>query len=146
MLQILTDPKLLKRKSKRIASIDDTIRNLCVRLTETMIENNGIGLAAPQCNILKRIIIVQTVNGPISLINPDIISESVETEICEEGCLSIPGKSFPKERAKSVKVKYRNTKGKPVIETFSGLEARIVLHEIDHLNGIILNEYDEKSY
>ena len=142
MLQILTDPKLLKRKSKRVPSIDDTIRNLCVRLTETMIENNGIGLAAPQCNILKRIIIVQTATGPISLINPEIISESVETEICEEGCLSIPGKFFKKERPVNISVKYRNTKGKPVVQNFSELEARIVLHEIDHLDGIILHEYE----
>jgi peptide deformylase len=146
MLEIITDTKLLKRKSKRVAKIDDTIRNLCISLEKTMIASNGIGIAAPQCNILKRVIVVNTDKGIKYLINPEIISESNETEICEEGCLSVPGKFFKKERPITVTVKYRSMKGVPTVETFSGLNARVVSHEIDHLNGIILEEnYDENS-
>lgn len=144
-MEIITDKKLLKRKSKRVASIDDTIRNICISLIDTMIKNNGVGIAAPQCNILKRIIIVQTSSGPLILINPEVISKSLETEIYEEGCLSIPGKFFQKERPTSIILKYRNIKGKPIVQNFSGFECRIVLHELDHLEGIILNECDEKN-
>lgn len=138
MLQIITDPKLLSRKSTRVASIDDTVRNICKSLIDTMIESDGIGIAAPQCGILKRIIIVTVNNTVLALINPEIIEFSKETECAIEGCLSVPGKSILVNRFKSIKIKYRNLKGKPVCETYDGLNARVIQHEIDHLFGKII--------
>ena len=139
MLTILTDEnKLLRKKSKRVASIDDFIKNLCVSLIDTMISNNGVGLAAPQCGILKQIVIALIDNEPKIFINPEIISTSNELVSGEEGCLSIPGTFIEKKRYNTVTVKYRNIKGRPCLDTYEGLSARILQHEIDHLHGILM--------
>jgi peptide deformylase len=139
MLTILTDEnKLLRKKSKRVASIDDSIKNLCVSLIDTMILNNGVGLAAPQCGILKQIVIALIDNEPKIFINPEIISTSNELVSGEEGCLSIPGTFIEKKRYNTVTVKYRNIKGRPCLDTYEGLSARILQHEIDHLHGILM--------
>lgn len=139
MLTILTDEnKLLRKKSKRVASIDDSIKNLCVSLIDTMISNNGVGLAAPQCGILKQIVIALIDNEPKIFINPEIISTSNELVSGEEGCLSIPGTFIEKKRYNTVTVKYRNIKGRPCLDNYEGLSARILQHEIDHLHGILM--------
>jgi peptide deformylase len=139
MLQIITDQKLLSRKSKKVASIDDTVRNICKSLIDTMLQSNGVGIAAPQCGILKRIIIVTVQDTIKSFINPDLLEVSDETETCAEGCLSIPNESFEITRPTKIKVKYRNLKGHPMCENYSGFDARVILHEIDHLNGVLIN-------
>ena len=139
MLTILTDEnKLLRKKSKRVANIDDSIKNLCVSLIDTMISNNGVGLAAPQCGILKQIVIALIDNEPKIFINPEIISTSNELVSGEEGCLSIPGTFIEKKRYNTVTVKYRNIKGRPCLDNYEGLSARILQHEIDHLHGILM--------
>jgi peptide deformylase len=139
MLNILTDEnRILRKKSKRVASIDDSIKNLCASLINTMISNNGIGLSAPQCGILKQIVIALIDNQPKVFINPEIISTSNEIVSGEEGCLSIPGTFIEKKRYNSVVVKYRNIKGHPCVDTYEGLCARILQHEIDHLHGILM--------
>lgn len=139
MLTILTDEnKLLRKKSKRVASIDDSIKNLCVSLIDTMISNNGVGLAAPQCGVLKQIVIALIDNEPKIFINPEIISTSNELVSGEEGCLSIPGTFIEKNRYNTVTVRYRNIKGRPCLDTYEGLSARILQHEIDHLHGILM--------
>lgn len=139
ILTILTDgDKRLLKKSKRVAKIDDTIRNIAANLVETMIHNQGVGLAAPQCGIHKQIIVVLVNDEPKVMVNPEIIFTSKETEICEEGCLSIPGTFIEKERNKTVTVKYRNLKGHPHLETHEGLVARVIQHEIDHLQGVLM--------
>jgi peptide deformylase len=141
MLTILTDEdKKLRRKSKKVAKIDDSIRNLSASLVETMLANNGVGLAAPQCGILKRIIVVLVNNEPKVFINPEIIFTSEEKDISEEGCLSIPQTYLKKERYSKVTIKYRNLQGHPHLETHEGLPARIIQHEIDHLNGILMTD------
>ncbi len=138
-MEILTEEnKLLRKKSKRVAKIDDTIRNLAASLLSTMKENQGIGLAAPQCGIQK-CIIVMSVNGADKvLINPEIIFKSDELEEDDEGCLSIPGKYIKKKRHKTITVKYRNLAGYSLLETHTGLTARIIQHEIDHLFGVLM--------
>lgn len=139
MLTILTDEnKLLRKKSKRVASIDDSIKNLCVSLIDTMISSNGVGLAAIQCGVLKQIVIALIDNEPKIFINPEIISTSNELVSGEEGCLSIPGTFIEKKRYNTVTVKYRNIKGRPCLDTYEGLSARILQHEIDHLHGILM--------
>lgn len=139
MLKILTEKeKLLRKTAKRVAKIDDSIRNLCAAMIQTMIENHGVGLAAPQVGISKQIVIALIDSVPKAFINPEIISHSKKMEICEEGCLSVPGKTVPKNRYKTIKIKYRNLAGHPKIEEFKGLNARILQHEIDHLRGILI--------
>lgn len=142
ILEILQegDKKLLK-KSKRVDKIDDKIRNIAANMVETMLSANGVGLSANQVGILKRIIVVLVNEEPKVLINPEIIFESEENLICEEGCLSFKGQFYNIPRAKEVTVKYRNLSGHPMLETHTEMVARCLLHEIDHLNGIIFKTY-----
>lgn len=139
MLTIKTiGDKVLERPSKRVAKIDDAIRNLCAAMIDVMLENNGVGLAAPQVGISKQIVVVLINESPKCFINPEIISHSQETETCEEGCLSIPETFIPVERYKSIKIKYRDLSGRPRVETYENLEARVLQHEIDHLRGVLM--------
>lgn len=141
MLEILKDSdRRLKKRSKRVDKIDDTIRNIAASLVDTMTANNGIGLAAPQCGILKRIIVVLVNNQPKVMINPETITISEETCSMEEGCLSFPGKYLTITRPEKITIKYRNLSGYPTLETYEGLTARILFHEIDHLDGIVFEE------
>lgn len=131
------DKKLLK-KSKRVAKIDDTIKKLVENLVETMLSANGVGLAAPQCGVLKQVIVVLVNEEPKVMINPELIFTSNEKEVGEEGCLSIPQTFIQKERYSKVTVKYRNLQGHPHLETHEGLTARVIQHEMDHLQGILM--------
>ena len=140
MLTIRTlGDKVLTQKAKRVASVDDTIRNFCASMINTMIENNGIGLAANQVGVLKRIIIVLIENKPSVMINPEIVEFSKEVSLMDEGCLSIPETYLPISRAETIKVKYRDLKGKPHFETYSGLTSRIIQHEVQHLEGVTMD-------
>jgi peptide deformylase len=140
MMEILKlGNKILKQKAKRVSSVDDSIRNLCASMIKTMLENEGIGLAANQIGILKCIIIVLVDETPVAMINPEIVEFSNQLVIMNEGCLSIPGEYLDIERPESIKVKYRDLKGKPHIESYSGLTSRVIQHEIDHLYGVTMN-------
>jgi peptide deformylase len=141
MLTILTDEnKLLRKKCKKIAKIDDCVRNLAANMIQTMLSSNGVGLAANQVGILKRIIIILVNDKPIAMINPEITYESEEQEIIKEGCLSFPNTFLSISRSKEITVKYRNLSGHPMIETYTGLIARCILHEVDHLHGITFKD------
>lgn len=142
MLQILTlENKILTQKSKRVSSVDDTIRTFCVSMINTMLENNGVGLAANQVGVLKRIIVVLIEDKPTVMINPEILEYSETLCEMEEGCLSIPGEYLYITRPEKVKVKFRDTKGKPHIESYSGLTSRVIQHEIEHLEGVLMVEH-----
>jgi peptide deformylase len=130
--------KVLKQKAKRVASIDDTIRNFCASMIKTMLDNEGIGLAANQVGVLKRVIVVLDGDIPKILINPEITKYSPNIVMMSEGCLSIPGKYLDIERPEEIVVKYRDTKGKPHMERFIGLTSRVIQHEVDHLDGIVM--------
>lgn len=141
MLEILKeDNKILRKKAKRIDKIDDTIRNLAASMVETMKAANGIGLAGNQVGILKRIIVVLVNEEPKVMVNPEVVFLSEETCKIEEGCLSFPEKFLEIERPAKVTVKYRNLSGHPILETHEGLTARCLLHEIDHLDGVVFTE------
>ncbi|MDP4144685.1 MAG: peptide deformylase [Bacillota bacterium] len=128
--------ELLRKKSKVVDKIDDRILTLIEDMKETMYHANGVGLAAPQVGILKRVVVIDVGDGPISLINPEII-ETSGSYIDEEGCLSIPGKEGAVERPKYVTVKALNENGEEVIIKGEDLLARAFCHEIDHLNGVL---------
>jgi len=140
MKLIPEDDVLLRRKAKRVSRIDDTIRNIAVSMIKTMQENNGIGLAANQVGILKQIIVVLVNNEPRVMINPEILDISEEYCVMNEGCLSFSGKYLDIERPERVKIKYRCLSGHPSVEWYEGLPARCILHEIDHLSGIVFTE------
>ena len=131
------DDILLRRKSKRIAKIDDTIRNVAASMIDTMLKSQGVGLAAPQVGISKQIIVVLVNEEPRVMINPEILEISKEYCMMNEGCLSFPGKYLDIERPEKVTIKYRCLSGKPMVEWYEGLEARCILHEIDHLQGVV---------
>jgi peptide deformylase len=138
-IKILGD-KVLKQKAKRVSSVDDTIRNLCIVMIDTMLNNNGVGLSANQIGILKRIIVVLDDSIAKVMINPEIVKYSEEICDMKEGCLSIPDTFLDIQRPETIKIKYRDMKGKPHFETYSGLTSRIIQHEIDHLNGILMTD------
>lgn len=140
MLTIRTlGDKVLTQKAKRVASIDDTIRTFCASMVSLMLENDGIGLAANQVGVLKRIIVVLIDNNPVVMINPEILEFSKELCEMEEGCLSIPDEYLTINRPETIKIKYRNTKGMPCVNTYSGLSSRVIQHEVEHLDGILMN-------
>jgi peptide deformylase len=140
MLTIRTlGDKVLTQRAKRVDRVDDTIRNFCASMINTMLENEGIGLAANQVGILKRIIVILIDDHPVVMINPEILEFSDQICEMEEGCLSIPGEYLQIIRPETVKVKYRNTKGMPCINTYSGLTSRVIQHEVDHLDGVTMN-------
>jgi len=127
---------VLRKISKPVEKIDNKILTLIDDMVDTMYEANGVGLAAPQVGILKRIIVVDVGEGLYKLINPEIIYEEGE-QIDEEGCLSIPNRSGTVKRPKRVKVRALNERGNEVIIDAEDLFARALCHEIDHLNGVL---------
>ena len=133
------DP-VLRKKCREVEKTDITpeIQRLIEDMKETMEKNEGVGLAHPQIGGLKRIIIVQTEKGPLGFINPRIVKKTKETEIMEEGCLSLPGVFLKIKRRKGVEIKALDKEGGEVQIKTEGLAARIFQHEIDHLNGVLI--------
>jgi len=132
------DP-LLRKTSKKVDVINDRIRILLDDMVETMVYANGVGLAAPQIGVLRRVIVVDIGSGPIKVINPQIL-ESNGNIIESEGCLSIPNLTGKVERPERIKVKYLNENGDEIIAEAEGLLARVFCHEIDHLDGILYTD------
>ena len=132
------DP-VLRKKSKKIDKITDRIEVLLDDMVETMQDANGIGLAAPQVGILRRAIVVDIGEGVIKMVNPEII-EKDGSVVDVEGCLSVPNLSGTVERPEKIKVKYTDEEGNNKLAEASGLLARAIAHEIDHLNGILYTD------
>ncbi len=133
--------EILKKKSREVEQIDEKIIQLLEDMVETMHKYNGVGLAAVQVGILKRIIVIDLYDekGPIKLINPVIIKEKGEQEV-EEGCLSFPNKYAKMIRPAEVVVEALNENGEKIKIKGKDLLAQALSHEIDHLNGITFIE------
>ena len=129
------DP-ILRKNSRVIEKIDDRIKQLLDDMIDTMYDANGVGLAAPQIGILKRIIVIDVGEGVIELINPEFVEQN-GSQIDVEGCLSVPEETGNVERPMFVKVKGLNREGKEIIVEGEELLARDLCHEIDHLNGVL---------
>ena len=127
---------VLRKKSKVVKEINDRIIELLDDMADTMYEADGVGLAAPQVGILKRVVVIDIGDGLIELINPEIIETSGE-QIGEEGCLSVIGESGIVRRPNVVKVRAYNRFGETVEIEGEELLARAFCHEIDHLDGIL---------
>ncbi|WP_093996783.1 peptide deformylase [Octadecabacter ascidiaceicola] len=140
------DPRL-KSTADPVAEVDKAARALADDMLETMYDAPGIGLAAPQIGILQRMLVMDCVKDematpePMVLINPRVLSSSEETNVYDEGCLSIPDQYAEVERPASVKVEWTDLDGKTVQQDFDGLWATCVQHEIDHLNGKLFIDY-----
>ena len=127
---------ILRKKCRPVETIDERILTLLDDMAETMYNANGVGLAAPQIGILKRIVVIDIGEGLIELINPEIVS--VEGNVKDiEGCLSVPGKCGYVVRPETVTVSALNRNGEKIIITGSGLLAKAFCHELDHLDGIV---------
>ncbi len=128
--------ELLRKKSKKVDEINERILTLLKDMQETMYAADGVGLAAPQVGILKRIAVIDVGQGPINLINPEILETEGEY-LDEEGCLSIPGQQGNVLRPEKVKVRALNEKGEEFVLEGEGLLARALCHELDHLDGVL---------
>ena len=136
------DPRL-RDKAKPVTEVDGTIKRLVDDMFETMYDAPGIGLAATQVNIAKRVVVIDVSEDkeqPLALINPEII-ERDGTEVYEEGCLSVPGIYDKVTRAEKVKVKALNREGEAFELEAEGLLAICIQHEIDHLDGKLFVDY-----
>jgi peptide deformylase len=134
------DP-VLRMRANEVSEFDDTLRALVDRMGRLMQEARGVGLAAPQLGILQRVLVYQVAeDAPVApLVNPQMVEESEERETADEGCLSLGAASVvvPVERPVSVAVEARSPDGQPVRVEAEGLEARVIQHELDHLDGVL---------
>ncbi len=142
------DP-ILRKKSEPLEEVNNDTRKLLDEMLQTMYAAPGIGLAAVQIGILKRIIVVDVSKKdeekkPIFLINPKIIFKSKETSLFEEGCLSLPGYFAEIERPAKCKVEYIDYNGKQTELEAEGLLSTCIQHEVDHLNGVLFIDYLSK--
>ncbi len=142
------DP-ILRQKSESLEKVDDELRVLLDDMLETMYAAPGIGLAAVQVGVLKRLIVIdiskeKEKKNPLFLINPEIISRSKNTSIYEEGCLSLPGHFAEIERPAECQIKFIDYNGKKKELRANGLLATCIQHEVDHLNGVLFIDYLSK--
>ena len=131
---------VLRTRAAEVAEVDDDLRRLIDDMFETMYKAEGVGLAAPQVGISRRVIVVDVHDEevePFALVNPRVVEFSRETEKAEEGCLSIPGLAAAVERPAHVAVEGLDRDGNPVRVEGGGLLGRCLQHEIDHLDGIL---------
>ncbi|MEL7085365.1 MAG: peptide deformylase [Cyanobacteria bacterium P01_A01_bin.3] len=134
--------RVLRQPAKRVAKVDDSIRELARQMLQTMYSADGIGLAAPQVGINKRLIVVDCdPDKPdaeaLVLINPEIKNHSNDGVLGEEGCLSIPAVFLDVKRPSKITVSFKDVTGRPKRIKADGLLARVIQHEIDHLDGVM---------
>ncbi|HEY2708190.1 MAG TPA: peptide deformylase [Caulobacteraceae bacterium] len=145
ILTVDTDLATLKRKSETVTVVDDELRALMDDMLETMYHAPGIGLAAIQVGVPKRVIVMdlsrEEALEPRFFVNPEIVWKSEETQPYEEGCLSVPEIYDEVERPARVRIKYLGYDGKPVEEDAEGLFAVCIQHEMDHLEGILFLDH-----
>lgn len=127
---------VLRKKCREVKEVNDRIKTLIDDMFETMYETNGVGLAAPQVGVLKRIVVIDVGEGPIVMINPVILETSGE-QTGDEGCLSLPGKSGVVTRPNYVKARAFNEEMEEFEIEGTELLARAICHECDHLDGIL---------
>ena len=131
--------EVLKKVSRPVEKFDEKLWELLDDMAETMYKNEGVGLAAVQVGVLKRVVTIDVGEGLIELVNPEII-EAKGSQEDSEGCLSFPNEFGIVERPNEVKVKAFDRNGNPVEYTGAGLLARAFCHELDHLDGIVFKD------
>ena len=140
----LGDP-VLNKTSRKVEKFDEKLAILIDDMLETMYHANGVGLAAVQVGMLKRVVVIDIGDGPMELVNPEITMKEGEQRE-SEGCLSLPGKYGVTVRPMKVQVKAQDRNGKTFTITAEGFKARAICHEIDHLDGILyIDKISKKS-
>jgi peptide deformylase len=135
---LLLGNEALKQKAQSIKNITEETAKIAAQLVELMHKGKGVGLAGPQVGLMERIFVVHVEGDkPRVFINPSILETSAETSKYEEGCLSVPGVWADVIRPEKVKVQAWNEKGRPFTIEVNGLLARVILHEYDHLEGVL---------
>jgi len=135
----IDDDPILREVSKPVRKITPRILELLDDMLDTMYDAQGVGLAAPQVGILRRVVVVDIGEGPIKMINPEIL-EKKGSDIAAEGCLSVPNIAGTVDRPTNVKARYTNIDGEEVIIDAQGFLARAICHELDHLDGILYTD------
>ena len=146
---IIEPDPILRKKSQSLEKFDKDIKKLMDDMLETMYKAPGIGLAAVQIGILKRVVVIDISRdgdkkNPLFIVNPEITYRSNKTSVYEEGCLSLPGQYAEIERPAECHLKYVNFDGKIKNLKASGLLATCIQHEVDHLDGILFIDYLSK--
>jgi peptide deformylase len=142
MTEIVTYPaEVLRQRASAVEKIDGSVFSLIENMADLMYQSDGVGLAAPQAGVSRRVIVLDVGEGLLSLVNPEILETDEEKDTVEEGCLSLPGIRVQVQRPKSVTVRGLNEKGETVVKTAEGMWARAFQHEIDHLNGVLIIDH-----
>lgn len=140
------DP-LLRKKSRPVTDFNERITTLIDDMKETLVDANGLGLAAPQVGVLRRVVIVVNNDGEyLELVNPEITARSQETVGAYEGCLSVPDERGYLERPRKVIVKAQDRTGKSFTISLEEMAARAACHEIDHLDGTLFVDLTKELY
>lgn len=151
LLNIIKYPdSILRKDAKEVEKVDNEIKNLILDMTETMQKYDGAGLSAPQVGVSKRIIIADDGKEELAIVNPEIVKKSWRKQKDKEGCLSLPGLEVKIKRSKKIIVSGVDYSGKKIRIDAENLMARILQHEIDHLNGVLiidrLNKKEKNDY
>lgn len=148
-IHVLGD-RVLRQPAKRVAKVDSEIRELVREMLQTMYSADGIGLAAPQVAVQKQLIVIDCepdnpANLPLVLVNPTIKTFSRDICVAQEGCLSIPQVYLDVKRPEAIEVAFKDEYGRPRTLKASGLLARAIQHEMDHLNGVLFVDRVENN-
>jgi peptide deformylase len=133
------DPAL-RMRAREVEDFDGDLRRLAERMTQLMRDASGVGLAATQIGIIRRVFVVQTDpdEDPIAVVNPVVVEQSDETVVDDEGCLSLQGVQMPVERPTSIRLEGRDLEGGELTLDLADHAARVVQHELDHLDGVLI--------
>ena len=130
---------VLRMKAREVETVDDDVRRLVKRMKGLMEDANGVGLAATQVGILRRVFVFQPEEGEVvAVVNPQIVQRSDEVAADDEGCLSLQGVQVPVERSLEITIEGTDETGAPVSYALAELPARVVQHELDHLDGVLI--------
>ena len=143
-IRVIGDP-VLREPAREVTSFDRGLRKLARRMIRIMHDAPGVGLAAPQVGVLQRLLVYDVDDDPKVLVNPQFDEFSEETEEAEEGCLSVPGLTMPVERPVSLRVRAFDGDGEPQEFRAEGFEARVIQHEYDHLEGVLIVDRTSRS-
>jgi peptide deformylase len=136
-IRVIGDP-VLRERAREVTQFDRSLRKFAKKMIRIMHDAPGVGLAAPQVGVLQRVLVYDVDEDPKVLVNPVLDEFSEETEMGDEGCLSVPGLRMPVERSLSVHVHAMDGDGEPLDFRAEGFEARVIQHEFDHLEGVLI--------
>ena len=143
-IHVIGDP-VLRERAREVVDFDRGLRKLAKRMIRVMHDAPGVGLAAPQVGVLQRLLVYDVDEDPQVLVNPELDEFSDEVEEADEGCLSVPGLTMPVERPVSLRVRAKDAYGEPLEFRAEGFEARVIQHEFDHLEGVLIVDRTSRS-